>query len=194
MFVISEKNARPVKIWQSGAEVLDAKCIEQAQHLSQLPFAYKWIALMPDTHAGMGIPIGGVIACENVVVPNAVGVDIGCGMGFVQTNIPVSVLRETVTGSGNLVQGICGDILRNIPTAFSHYQKPQASAVLDRAKTEMQKYEADAQLIPQLDEGYFHTIIHVITAVLGMSPVSEAETSDGRIDMMIEYPNLLKKS
>lgn len=43
----------------------------------------------------------------------------------------------------------------------------------------------------KLDEGYFHTIIHVITAVLGMSPVSEAETSDGRIDMMIEYPNLI---
>ena len=41
----------------------------------------------------------------------------------------------------------------------------------------------------KLDEGYFHTIIHVITAVLGMNPVSEAETSDGRIDMMIEYPN-----
>lgn len=43
----------------------------------------------------------------------------------------------------------------------------------------------------KLDEGYFHTIIHVITAVLGMSPVSESETSDGRIDMMIEYPNRL---
>ena len=41
----------------------------------------------------------------------------------------------------------------------------------------------------KLDEGYFHTIIHVITAVLGMNPVSEAETSNGRIDMMIEYPN-----
>jgi len=41
----------------------------------------------------------------------------------------------------------------------------------------------------KVDEGYFHTIIHVITAVLGMSPVSEAEISDGRIDMMMEYPN-----
>ena len=41
----------------------------------------------------------------------------------------------------------------------------------------------------KLDEGYFHTIIHVITSVLGMSPLSEAETADGRIDMMIEFPN-----
>ena len=43
----------------------------------------------------------------------------------------------------------------------------------------------------KLDEGYFHTIIHVITSVLGMSPISEAETADGRIDMMIEYPNCI---
>ena len=77
MFVISENHARPVKIWQSGAEVLDTKCVEQAQHLSKLPFAFKWIALMPDTHAGKGMPIGGVIACEDAVIPNAVGVDIG---------------------------------------------------------------------------------------------------------------------
>lgn len=41
----------------------------------------------------------------------------------------------------------------------------------------------------KLDEGYFHTIIHVITAVLGMTPASEVETNEGRIDMLIEYPN-----
>lgn len=41
----------------------------------------------------------------------------------------------------------------------------------------------------KLDEGYFHTIIHVITSVLGMSPISEVETNDGRIDMMMEFPS-----
>lgn len=40
-----------------------------------------------------------------------------------------------------------------------------------------------------LDEGYFHTIIHVITSVLGMSSISEMETNNGRIDMKIEFPN-----
>lgn len=43
----------------------------------------------------------------------------------------------------------------------------------------------------KLDEGYFHSIIHIITSVLGLSPISEIETSDGRIDMMIEFPNLI---
>lgn len=41
----------------------------------------------------------------------------------------------------------------------------------------------------KLDEGYFHTIIHTITSILGMTPVSEAELADGRIDTMIEFPN-----
>ena len=157
MFVHYDKseNMRPIKIWQTDLEAVGEKCIEQAEHLAKLPFTYKWAALMPDTHAGKGMPIGGVIACENVVIPNAVGVDIGCGMAYVQTNIPVSLLRETITGSGNLVQTICGDILRNIPTGFAHYKTPQPSEVLDRAKCEMSRYEADKELIPQIDEGYY---------------------------------------
>ncbi|MBP1549690.1 MAG: RtcB family protein, partial [Oscillospiraceae bacterium] len=155
MFVVNNNGAMPIKIWNTSLEALDEKCIEQVGNLSRLPFIHKWVALMPDAHAGKGMPIGGVIACDGVVIPNAVGVDIGCGMAFVQTDIPVSVLRETVTGSGNLVQAICGDILRNIPTGFNHYKKPQESAVLDRAKEELSKYEADAELLPQIDEGYF---------------------------------------
>lgn len=41
-----------------------------------LPFIFKQVCLMPDTHQGYGMPIGGVIATKNVVIPNAVGVDI----------------------------------------------------------------------------------------------------------------------
>ncbi len=154
MYVINEENSRPVKIW-ADREAAEEGCIEQARHLSKLPFAYKWIALMPDNHKGKGMPIGGVIACENAVIPNAVGVDIGCGMGFVRTNIPVSILRETITGNGTLLQAIVGDILRNIPTGFAHHKMPQSSAVLDRAKEEADKYEQDKELIPQIEEGYY---------------------------------------
>ena len=118
MFVHIIDNAVPIKIWQADMNSVEEGCLKQAENLARLPFAVKHIALMPDTHMGKGMPIGGVIACEGVVIPNAVGVDIGCGMAFVQTDIPVKALRETVTGSGNLVQAICGDILRNIPTVF----------------------------------------------------------------------------
>ena len=154
MFVYNDNINKPIKIW-TDRDSIESSCLEQAKNLSKLPFAHKHIALMPDTHMGKGMPIGGVIACENAVIPNAVGVDIGCGMGFVQTDIPVSVLRETMTGSGTLLQAIVGDILRNIPTGFSHYKQPQPSEVLDRAKAEADKYEADKDLIPKIDEGYY---------------------------------------
>ena len=76
MFVHFDKGNLPIKIWQSSPEAIEEKCLEQAKNLARLPFAYKWIALMPDTHTGKGMPIGGVIACEGAVIPNAVGVDI----------------------------------------------------------------------------------------------------------------------
>lgn len=155
MFVHKLDHAAPIKIWQAGMDNIDENCLAQAENLSRLPFIHKWVALMPDTHAGKGMPIGGVIACDGVVIPNAVGVDIGCGMAFVETDIPVKLLRETVTGSGTLVQAICGDILRNIPTGFAHYKTVQPSEVLDRAKAQGDKYEFDKELLPQIDEGYF---------------------------------------
>ena len=82
MFVMYEKEKMkvPVRVWLKEREDLEGSCLEQAYHLSQLPFLHKWVSLMPDTHAGMGMPIGGVIAADGVVIPNAVGVDIGCGM------------------------------------------------------------------------------------------------------------------
>ena len=154
MFIHNYENANPIKIWTDIASV-EESCLEQAVHLAQLPFIHKWVSLMPDTHTGKGMPIGGVIACENAVIPNAVGVDIGCGMGFVRTDIPVSVLRETVTGNGTLLQAIIGDILRNVPTGFNHFKKPQPSAVLDRAKQELSKYQSDEELLPNIEDGYF---------------------------------------
>ena len=110
---------------------------------------------MPDTHTGKGMPIGGVIACKNTVIPNAVGVDIGCGMAFVQTDIPVSILRDTVTGSGELIKVIVGNILRTIPVGFSHYGKPQTSAVLDKAQSEIERYNADSELLKFIEQGYY---------------------------------------
>ena len=93
-----DKMLIPIKIWAASIDDIEESCLEQAVHLANLPFAVDHIALMPDTHTGKGMPIGGVIACRNAVIPNAVGVDIGCGMAFVQTDIPVKLLRETMTG------------------------------------------------------------------------------------------------
>lgn len=70
-------NGTPVKMW---AKMCDATAWQQISNLCSLPFVFHHLALMPDLHGGKGMPIGTVLATRNVVIPNAVGVDIGCGM------------------------------------------------------------------------------------------------------------------
>src|SRR5690606_40160880 len=89
MFIIYDKTRQrvPIKVWLESEDQLEEQCLQQALNLSNLPFVYKWVALMPDTHSGYGMPIGGVIGTIDTIIPNAVGVDIGCGVAFVDTNI-----------------------------------------------------------------------------------------------------------
>ena len=157
MFVLYDRETMkiPVKVWLETEKELEASCREQALHLANLPFLAGPVCLMPDTHAGMGMPIGGVIASEDVIIPNAVGVDIGCGMAYTETGIRADDLRQIMTGSGNLVQAIIGDIMRNVPVGFAHHKQPMSSYVLNRALDEMDKYEKDGELLGQLDAGYF---------------------------------------
>lgn len=156
MFVLyNEKTRFPVKIWLADENQLEENCLAQAYNLSQLPFLHKWVCLMPDTHAGKGMPIGGVIATKDVIIPNAVGVDIGCGMDFIPTNIHVEDIKGIQTGNGTLIQSIIGSIMRTIPLNTERYKTPQASEVLDRAQQEMEKYEKDEVLIPLIEDGYF---------------------------------------
>jgi len=103
----------------------------------------------------MGMPIGGVIAADDVIIPNAVGVDIGCGMGFIGTDIPVSEIKDITTGNGSLIQAIIGDILRNIPVGFNRHKKIQDCETLDTAKHEMDKYENNPELIDEIEAGYY---------------------------------------
>ena len=156
MFVLYDEKTRfPVKVWLEDESQLEENCLEQAYHLSQLPFIHKWVCLMPDTHAGREMPIGGVIATKDVIIPNAVGVDIGCGMDFIPTNIRVEDIRGIQTGNGTMIQAIIGNIMRAIPLNTERYKTPQESEVLDRAQQEMEKYEENAELVPLIRDGYF---------------------------------------
>ena len=64
-------------IW--GADFIDAEARRQMESALRLPVSMAG-ALMPDAHVGYGLPIGGVLAVENAVIPYAVGVDIACRM------------------------------------------------------------------------------------------------------------------
>ncbi len=156
MFVLNDENTKfPVKIWLEGQSKLEESCLAQAYHLSQLPFIHKWVCLMPDTHTGKGMPIGGVIATKDVIIPNAVGVDIGCGMDFIPTNIRMEDIRDIKTGNGSIIQAVIGGIMRAVPLNTERYQLPQESEVLDKAKQEMDKYEKNEKLLPLIEDGYF---------------------------------------
>lgn len=112
MKVIKEK--LPIKMW---LEEIEDGALEQAKNLANLPFAFKHIAIMPDCHQGYGMPIGGVMATKGVIVPNAVGVDIGCGMCAIKTSL-TDIDTETL-------KKIMGEIRKAVPVGFKHHKEDQ---------------------------------------------------------------------
>lgn len=84
----------PVKIWTNDIE---ESAEQQLHNISQMPFIHKHVAVMPDVHWGMGATIGSVIPTLGAVIPAAVGVDLGCGMMAVETNIKAEDLPESLT-------------------------------------------------------------------------------------------------
>ncbi len=119
MKVTKEGGSLPIKMWLGDVE---DGALDQAKNLARLPFAYRHIALMPDCHQGYGMPIGGVMATKGVVVPNAVGVDIGCGMCAVKTSLTDIAVDQLKT--------IMAEIREIVPVGFSHQQEKQDESLM----------------------------------------------------------------
>ena len=115
-------NDTPVKIW---ARTVDPSAYKQIMNLSTLPFVFHHLAFMPDVHAGVGMTIGGVLATKGAVIPNAVGVDIGCGMCAVKTNIRVEELSSEL-----LRKGFMRGIRKQIPVGMDHQKTAQDEALM----------------------------------------------------------------
>ena len=112
MNVISSEKI-PIFNWCNNPE---EGALLQSYNLANLPFAFHHIALMPDTHMGYGMPIGGVCATKNTIVPGMVGVDIGCGMLAVQTNISEWTQDQ--------LKELMGNIRKRIPVGKNHNTNP----------------------------------------------------------------------
>ena len=110
---------KPIKLWLDDIE---EGALAQAKNLANLPFIHKWIAIMPDSHQGYGMPIGGVMATDGVIVPNAVGMDIGCGVCAVKTSL-TEIDTETL-------KKIMGEIRKVIPVGFSKHKEEQDEGCL----------------------------------------------------------------
>ncbi len=80
----------PYRIWGSG---LEPEALTQMGNACKLPVAVSG-ALMPDAHVGYGLPIGGVLATRNAVIPYAVGVDIACRMKMSVLDLPLTALAD----------------------------------------------------------------------------------------------------
>jgi len=88
----------------------------------ELPFLKK-LAVMPDVHTGYSLPIGGVALLYKVISPVAVGYDIGCGMTFYNTSIPVKHILTDKCAA----QKIFDKIHKLVPTGFNVHAEPQAT-------------------------------------------------------------------
>src|SRR5882724_8168959 len=89
--------------WQQWGEGLEPEAINQMGRACQLPVAVAG-ALMPDAHVGYGLPIGGVLATDNAVIPYAVGVDIACRMKLTVYDRKANTLAGQRDRLANLIE------------------------------------------------------------------------------------------
>lgn len=162
-------NNRPVKIWTNDVE---ETAMRQIENLTTLPFLHHHLAIMPDVHTGMGMPIGGVLACDGAVIPNAVGVDIGCGMCAVKTNwkmedLPAHVIRKEI------MKGIRA----RIPLGMDHHKEAQDVKYLP------QGHDIDKMEIVKRRQ---HSILHEVGTLGGGNHFIELQKDEeGNLWIMI---------
>ena len=93
--------AAPLRVW--GAEQIASNAMEQMHRAAQLPISVR-AALMPDAHLGYGLPIGGVLATDGAVIPNAVGVDIACRVKLSVVDLPAHLVETDPERLGKAIE------------------------------------------------------------------------------------------
>jgi len=124
MKVLYDKSKQrvPIKCWADDA---DAETLQQAINVANLPGVVSHVALMPDAHVGFGMPIGGVVAVRDAVIPYAVGMDIGCGMSAWRTGIPAGRIADHLDTIVTFIQ-------KRIPQGFKHRTPREGRELADK--------------------------------------------------------------
>lgn len=143
--------------FQEWGQDLEPKAVEQVANACRLPIAVK-AALMPDAHLGYGLPIGGVLACDNAVIPYAVGVDIACRvkLSILDTGIEAlqnkrELLKNALETETRFGMGACFGPPPGRGKPYEHKAARRQHAVLDQdwsvsPVTQQNKDRAWAQL------------------------------------------------
>lgn len=102
-------------MWADPSEV-EGQVLDQIRSMADLPWVYG-VRIMPDVHFGMGATVGSVIAMENALAPAAVGVDIGCGMAAVKTNLTSGDLPSDLYELRRAIE-------KAVPVGFDSHKSP----------------------------------------------------------------------
>ncbi len=148
--LMAEEGRAPVKSWTRGV-AFDAAARKQVLNAAGLPFIHKWVAVMPDVHAGIGATVGSVIPTRGAIIPAAVGVDIGCGMMAVRTGLKAGDLPDNLAPIRSAIEAA-------VPHGFSGAHRGHRKGAWDGDLP-----AAAARNWAQLDAGY--------KALIGRHPV-----------------------
>jgi tRNA-splicing ligase RtcB len=105
----------------SWASELDEQTLAQARRTARLPIIEGHVALMPDAHLGIGATVGSVIPTRDAIIPAAVGVDIGCGVIAVETDLRADQLPDSL-------DPLLRQIERRIPAGVGHGHDARTAA------------------------------------------------------------------
>ncbi len=200
-------NRKECQMKQIGKNILcwcenpEEGAVQQAFNISRHPFLVGNVCLMPDTHQGYGMPIGGVAALKDAISPNMVGVDIGCGMLAVKTSL-------TAIDTADLKK-IMALIRARVPVGFLHHEEPQQHDVFADELWEntficKHEYEsAQCQLgtlgggnhfieIQKGDDGYIWFMIHSGSRNLGKRVAEYYDNQAAEQCKIWQYDDIVK--
>lgn len=165
--VFIEEGHLPIKAWTRGVQVEEA-AKQQLFNLAQMPFIHKHVAAMPDVHWGMGATVGSVIATKGAIIPAAVGVDIGCGMMAVLTNLTASDLPDNLFGVRSAIEAAVPHGRTNNGGKGDRGAWGEAPVAVQKAMAEMDtSLDALVATLPELTNAANRAIIHLGTLGTG---------------------------
>ena len=137
-----------VHLWTPVQEV-ESSALDQLKNIAALPWAFHHVAVMPDVHFGKGATVGSVVAMKDAVAPAAVGVDIGCGMAAVKTNLVADKVERRVRALRTAIE-------EAIPVGFGAHEEPAIDRIEDdelphRVRALMARFDQLSTKVQSLD-------------------------------------------
>lgn len=122
-------NGALIKLWVRALDRVESQSLAQLHEMARLPFVFHHIAVMPDVHLGKGAVVGSVFPARDAVVPNIVGVDIGCGISAYCADVPRSRVEASASERGWSLREFWkrweNRVERDVPTGFHQHKEPK---------------------------------------------------------------------